>query len=69
MVRDAFVRAVNDDGTIQIGHADPEGVYAERPIEIVTVSRMTALALIRELAQALAKGEQNDARSVLHAQA
>lgn len=57
MVRDAFVRAVNDDGTIQIGHADPEGEYAERPVEIITVSRITALALISELAQALAKGE------------
>lgn len=57
-VRDAFVRAVNRDGTIQIGHADPEEEYGERPVEIVTISRKTAYRLAAELIRTLATERQ-----------
>lgn len=58
--RDAFVRAVNDDGTIQIGTADPEKPYGEREVEITTITLATAYnlcgGLIHAIQQAHSKG-------------
>lgn len=52
-LRDAFVRYVEPDGTIQIGHADPEGEYGVRPVEIVRISQTTGYNLASALVQAL----------------
>lgn len=49
-LRDSFVRAVNPDGTIQLGFADPHLPYGDRPMDVVVVDRKQALRLVAEIA-------------------
>lgn len=55
---DVFYRAGeghSEDDPIQLGIADPDLPYGDRPVEVVVVSRRTAGHLIAALAYALAQ--------------
>jgi hypothetical protein len=52
---DVFVRALNPDGTVQLGIADPDEPYGERSVTVATVTRATAYNLISGLALRLSE--------------
>ena len=53
-LEDAFVRARNSDGTIQLGFAASHLPYGERPVDIKTVDRHQAARLAVEIIRELA---------------
>lgn len=55
MSKSLFVRAREDEDTIQIGIVDPNLPYAQRPVEIVLVSNKDALLLAAEICQQFAR--------------
>lgn len=57
-VRDVFMRAYNRDGTLQLGVADPDLPYGDRPVEVISITPANAYALIASLAVALGSPEQ-----------
>lgn len=56
-VRDVFVRAYNRDGTLQLGVADPDLPYGNRPVEVISITTANAYGLIASLAMALGTPE------------